>query len=158
MAGKSLALLTTALLTVLAAAQPRPDFSGTWRMDEARSGSPGHDSFVGPVQWVIKQTNESMVVEMREGEQTNTYTYTLYDTRPTDPIAAPSFRGYFEGDRLITEALINIQGKTVTMRQERTLSADGREMTVERLVEVEHGYTAAQNFSTVKDVFTRVAP
>ena len=54
---------------------------------------------------------------------------------------------------------MEIKGKTVTMRQARTLSADGREMIVERLIEVEHGYDikGGQNFSKVKDVFVRVA-
>jgi hypothetical protein len=156
--------LSTALLLVTSTAtqtQPtRPDFSGTWTMDEARSGSPGHAEFIGPVVWVIQQTAESMVVEIKAGDQRTTYTYTLHDTLPKEAPGVPSYRGFFEGNQLITESLLDIQGKTVTMRQVRTLENDGREMIVERVVEVEHGYTLkdAQNYSTVKDVFLKVAP
>jgi hypothetical protein len=156
--------LSTAVLLVTGTAtqtQPtRPDFSGTWTMDEARSGSPGHAEFIGPVVWVIQQTAESMVVEIKTGDQRTTYTYTLHDTLPKEVPGVPSYRGFFEGNQLITESLLDIQGKTVTMRQVRTLENDGREMIVERVVEVEHGYTLkdAQNYSTVKDVFVKVAP
>lgn len=152
-------LLVAVMVTATQTQTTRPDFSGTWTMDEARSGSPGHTSFVGPVVWVIQQTAESMVVEIKTGDEQTTYTYTLHDTPPKEAASVPSYRGYFEGNQLITESLLDIQGKTVTMRQVRTLENDGREMTVERVVEVEHGYTLkdAQNYSTVKDVFIKVA-
>jgi hypothetical protein len=41
-----------------------------------------------------------------------------------------------------------------------TLTNEGREMIVERVLKVEHGYTLkdAQNYSTVKDVFSRKVP
>jgi hypothetical protein len=150
-------LLVAATVTTTQTQTPRPDFSGTWTMDEARSGSPGHTEFIGPVVWIIQQTAESMVVEIKAGDQRSTYTYTLHDALPKEAAGVPSYRGYFEGNQLITESLLDIQGKTVTMRQVRTLENDGREMIVERVVEVEHGYTLkdAQNYSTVKDVFVK---
>jgi hypothetical protein len=48
----------------------------------------------------------------------------------------------------------------VTTRETLVLAGDGREFTVERVLEVEHGYTMkdAKNFNVVKDVFTRVTP
>ena len=146
------------LLVVADAAQTRANFSGTWRMDESRSGSPGYVDFVGPVVWVIKQDVDSMAVDIRTGEKSTTLVYALYDARPIEPLAEGSSRGHFEGGQLIVESLINIEGKTVTMRQVSSLTNDGREMIVERTVEVEHGYTlrGGQNFSTVKDVFVKV--
>jgi len=159
-------LLVACLISVTAVVQPaiaqtRPDFSGSWTMDEKRSGSPGVPPFVGPVVWVIKQSSQVMVVDMTRGDKTQTVTYTLLDKMPANkPAPDVSHRGYWDGDRLVTETIQNIQGQTVTTREVRSLSNDGREMMVERIVEVEHGYTfkGAQNFSSVKDIFIRRTP
>jgi hypothetical protein len=53
-----------------------------------------------------------------------------------------------------------ISGQTVSSRQALTMSPDGAEMTVERVVIVQHGYTlrGTRNYATVKDVFARAAP
>lgn len=152
----SACVVAVALLTS-AEAQTRPDFSGVWTMDEQRSGSPTVPPFVGPVVWTIQQSGPVMVVDMKRGDKTQTITYTLFDKPHATPAGAPSHRGYWEGDQLITETIQNIQGQTVTVREVRALQNGGREMTVERVVEVEHGYTlkGAQNYSSVKDIFTK---
>ena len=164
--------LSLALALVIAAPagvqQPR-DLSGTWTMDEARSGSPSHDTFVGPVVWRIQHSPAELVVERQHGGKAASFTYAVLpkapevkaDTTVTSPPDAKAMhRAYWDGDRLITETLQNIQGKTVTTREVLMLSADGRELQVERIVEVEHGYTmkGAQNFNAVKDVFKRATP
>lgn len=144
--------------------QARADFAGTWTMDEDRSGSASDVTFVSPVVWDIRQTSEEIVLERRRGTDVNRFTYTLLADRPvpgdraiaSPTVDAPGHRGYWDGDRLVLETHQTIQGKTVTAREALTLNSAG-EMVVERVVEVEHGYTmkGAQNFSSVKDVFTR---
>jgi hypothetical protein len=158
-------LLSAFLISVAAVvpvnAQSRPDFSGTWTMDEPRSGSPSAVPFVGPVVWVIKQSGQTMVVDITRGDKTQTLTYSLFDKAPVTKTASDGAnRGYWDGDRLVTETIQNISGQTVTMREVRALLDGGREMVVERVVEVEHGYTfkGAQNYSSVKDIFTRRTP
>jgi hypothetical protein len=157
-----LALAAVLATTLSATAQGRPDHSGTWTMDEARSESPTHEGFAGPVVWVITQTPQELAVEIKRGPKAVTLTYKLYDKQPTSPSTegVPSFRGYWDGDRLVTETAQNIQGQTVTTKETRTLQAGGRELVVERLIIVEHGYTlkGTQNYNTAKDVFTRVNP
>jgi hypothetical protein len=155
-------LLSAFLISVAAVlpadAQSRPDFSGTWAMDEPRSGSPAAAGFIRPVVWVINQSNQVMIIDITRGEKTQTLTYSLLDKAPPSKAASDgSNRGYWDGDRLVTETIQNISGQTVTMREVRALLEGGREMMVERVVEVEHGYTfkGAQNFSSVKDVFVR---
>lgn len=157
---RSLLALTLVAAAGIAAAQTppaRPDFSGTWKMDEPRSGSPGHTPFVSPVIWIVQQQAGSMLVEVKTGPSSTKYTYELQDGPSTSMGAPGSSRGYFDGAQLITESLVNIQGKTVTMRQTWTRPS-GDEMVVERIVEVEHGYAMrqAQNYSSVRDVFVRV--
>ncbi len=156
------AIAALATLAAAGTAQSPPDFSGTWTLDEARSESPTHEGFVGPVRWVIRQSAREMIVDITRGPRTMTLTYTLYDKPPTGIAAGgvPSYRGYWDGDRLVTETAQNIQGQTVTTREVRALALDGREMQVERIVQVEHGYTlkGAQNYNTAKDLFTKAAP
>jgi hypothetical protein len=157
------AVCTVAATLVFAstsAAPPRPDFSGTWTMDEARSVSPTFDSFVGPVVWTIRQTADQMTVDIKRGPKSFTLTYKLYDKVPTGPpTGAAAYRGYWEGDVLVTETAQEIQGQTVTTREMRRLQPGGSEMLVERLVKVEHGYTlrGAQSYNTAKDIFVRAA-
>ena len=67
--------------------QARPDFSGTWTMDEARSESPTHEGFAGPVTWVIRQSPEELIVEVKRGPKTATFTYRIYPKAPAGPPA-----------------------------------------------------------------------
>ena len=151
------AFLISAASVLSLDAQTRPDFSGTWAMDEKRSGSPAVPPFVGPVEWTIRQSPQVMVLDVKQGDKTQTLTYSLTDKAPTTKPTASAHRGYWDGDKLVTETILTISGQTVTSREVRTLSNDGHEMMVERVVEVEHGYTfkGAQNYSVVKDIFTR---
>jgi hypothetical protein len=155
------ALAVVVTLAVTAAAQPRPDFSGTWTMDEGLSESPTYEGFVGPVTWVIRQSPRQLIVEIRRGPKATTLTYTLYDKPPTGVASGgvPSYRGYWLGDRLVTETAQNIQGQTVTTKEIRMLQQENQ-MYVERIVQVEHGYTlkGTQNYGAAKDVFRRVVP
>jgi hypothetical protein len=154
----AVSLLSAALLTSISA-QTTPDFSGTWTMDEQQSGSPGHEGFQSPVVWVIRQTPTTLLVDMTRGERSTTVTYPLLqgNVRARQGAEPPTNRAYWDGERLVTETAHNISGQTVTVREVRTLVNEGREMVVERVVEVEHGYTmrGAQNFSIVRDVFRR---
>jgi dTDP-4-dehydrorhamnose 3,5-epimerase-like enzyme len=61
---------------------------------------------------------------------------------------------------LITDAVMDVRGQSVTVQQTRRLSSDGNEMTVESVVNVQHGYTqtGAKTYSSSRDVFVRVKP
>jgi hypothetical protein len=154
------ALLFSAALAIPASAQTRPDFSGTWTMDEKRSGSPAVGATDIPIVHVMQQSPDNLTVEMRRGDKAVHFAYPLMvdsKARPVKTAVSSSNRAYWDGDRLVTETVQNISGQTVTTRETRSLTSDGREMVVERVVEVEHGYTMkdAQNYSVVKDVFVR---
>jgi hypothetical protein len=153
------AVCTIVLLAPAASAQTKPDFSGTWTLDEARSSSPTYPEYIGPVVWVITQTDAEMAVDIRRGPKTFTLHFKMVAKPLAEPGEIPSYRAYWEGDRLVTETTQNIQGQAVMTREARTLLADGREMLVERLVQVQHGYTfrGAQSYSTAKDTFVRTS-
>lgn len=160
----ALSLLISALGLSAGLAQTQPDLSGTWTMDEQRSGSPTQEGFAGPVVWTIRQASEGFVLTRKRGDKAQEFTYAWQGIAgKADPtVVSPSGeqRAAWDGNRLVIQTLQNIQGKTVTTRETLSLASDGRELTVERVLEVEHGYTMkdAKNFNVVKDVFTRTAP
>jgi hypothetical protein len=154
------ALLTATLFLPSATrAQTSNDFSGTWTMDPARSESAQQGEVVKPTTVVISQTPTELRVETTRGERHESVLYPL--VKAARPAAGPAAAGqpaaYWEGDRLVTETQRPVNGMTVTVKEARTLGPTGREMTVETIVIVQHGYSmpGAKNYGTSKDVFTR---
>ena len=143
-------------------AQSKPDFSGTWIMDEARSVSPHYPGFVGPVTLVIIQTPNNVTVETKRGGKSDLVGYQIVESEhtPAGTTAAttvgPPFKAYWEGLSLISEVVRDVP-VTVRSKEVRTLDEGGQEMTVETTIIVEHGYTeaGAQTHSTGKDVFKK---
>lgn len=156
------AVVTLLLLIPALRAQTRPDFTGSWKLDETRSASAAQADFTGPVTWSITQTPGQMKVEIQRPSRAYTLTYTIEETRPRaeGAGATPGYRGYWEGNALVTETTQTIQGQTVTTKEVRTLDTSGREMIVERTVNVHHGYTGrgAQSYNTARDTFVKVSP
>ena len=152
-------VLTVALLGPTdTTAQVRPDVAGTWTMDEARSVSATQDAFVGPVVWTIAYTDKAVTVALQRGPKAYTLAFTLLATPPASPPdVVPSSRAYWQGDRLVTELAQNIRGQTVITREEWSLQPGGRELIVERLVTVEHGYSVrgGRTYNTAKDTFIK---
>ena len=151
-------VLAVVLAATASAAQPPADFTGTWTMDEARSVSATQDSFVGPVVWTITQGDREVIVDLKRGPKSYVLKFPLLRSVPTGPPdALPSSRAFWSQDRLVTEMAQNIQGQAVITREEWSLQPGGREFVVERLVKVEHGYSArgARSYNTAKDTFVK---
>jgi hypothetical protein len=155
-------LLAGVVVTCPARAQSKPDFSGTWTMDEARSESSHYPDFVGPVIVVITQTPTELTVETKRGGTTSSLVYRIVDApraqtaTPADAKVGPPFNSYWNGSSLVSETVQNVP-YTVRNKEVRTLSDDGREMTVETTMIVEHGYTLSgtQNYGTGMDHYRK---
>lgn len=163
MASLLLVACVSAVVTQASPVQGRPDFSGTWIMDQARSESPSQSAdMAGPVTLVITQTDKTVIVETKRGSLASRASY-VFSATPVQPGAgdgAPVGRASFDGRTLVLEGTRVIRGQTVSTREARTLSADGAEMTVDTLVLVQHGYEfrGAKNYGSAKDVFRRSVP
>ena len=151
------------LLVVSAASldsQTHPQFSGTWRLDPARSESAAEDT-PGQLTVQITQTEQDVTFVTSKGAQQNRTVHKFVAT-PTAPFAidGSAARAYWSGASLVTEGTRLIQGQTVASRETRTLSADGAEMIVDVVVIVEHGYQTrgGRNYGMGRDVYTRLAP
>jgi hypothetical protein len=153
--------LVLAATGLLVQAPAQPDLSGTWKMVAARSGSPGQVPPVTEMTLTIAQTGNAVRVESVSGSDkpiVGNYVIGPPPKQPTEPLGADQQQAYWDGNRLILERGGAISGQTVSMKQSLSLDPEGKELILERLVIVQHGYTlkGTKNYATVKDVFTRV--
>jgi hypothetical protein len=152
-----IAVAISTVLAVGAAAQPRPDFSGEWHLDNARSDAAAYSDAPGPVAAAITQTASEIRITTTTSRGTTTATYAFATP------AGPQLRGVpvarWQGEALLTEAIRDIRGQSVTVQQTRRLAHDGREMIVESVVNVQHGYSAvgAKTYGAARDVFVKVS-
>lgn len=146
---------------LLPQASSQPDLNGTWKMDAARSGSPEQTPPVNEMTVTIRQTPGTVELEWTSGADkpiVTTYEIGPAPKQPADPLGANAKRAYWDGQRLILDRGGSINGQTVSMKQSLTFDPGSKELIVERLVIVQHGYTlrGTKNYATVKDIFTRV--
>lgn len=140
--------------------QGPPDFTGTWTMDLERSESPHQGAAFEVPTLVITQSAAGVAVETRRRSGTSTARYAMSTAKAAEPGPAVPGRAYWDGAVLVTEGTRLVNGQTVSVRERRTLDPSGREMTLETLVVVQHGYTirGAQNFGKATDVYRRATP
>ena len=154
----ALGLLVALTLVVSVRTQTTPDFSGVWRLDPSRSDASAYADTPGPVTVTIKHSPTEIVINTTtsRGASDTTYKFVTADAGPV--ATAPNAR--WQGDAVVTNAIRDIRGQSVTVQQTRRLSADGKEMIVESIVNVQHGYSAvgAKIYGMSKDVFVRVQP
>jgi hypothetical protein len=136
-------------------AQSRPDFSGTWTMDLARSQAAVQNEPSGPVTLVIAQTGNELRVETTRANKTTAVVYTLDGA--DNKIPTGTARTHWDGETLVTETVRDVNGATVTTKETRTLASGGAEMHVETTLVVQHGYSlkGTPNYGAGKDVYTR---
>lgn len=161
-AGATLSLF----LAVSVDAQYRPDFSGTWVLDPARSES----SLVADGQRIVPVSITMQIVQGESHVEIDTVRngvresrrYAVQPMEPPRPVGTSGSAGTvmnWERDSLVTITPHQINGMAVTTTERRTLSADGRHMTVVTTLEVQHGYQGdGRNASPpARDVYVRQA-
>ncbi|HXB72215.1 MAG TPA: hypothetical protein VNY05_28515 [Candidatus Acidoferrales bacterium] len=168
-----LALFTMVLGFPFAAhTQGGSNFSGTWKMDPARSESAHQAVPIGPVTLVINQTALELRIETRRTEtgrsdggesavQSQILTYRLDGTESTmaaETGAPVKTRAHWNGNKLVTETERNVQGSSVTTMYIHSLDPKGKELTVDKTLLVQHGYQfeGSKSYGTGRDVFVKV--
>ena len=128
-----------ALGVVGLSAQSHPDFSGTWNMDPARSEAAAQGTPTGPVTVAIRQTPAEIRIDTTRSGRTESVRYLPAAVKAAGgEELLGSFR--WDGPRLITRLVTDINKQAITIEEVRTLNPAGREMTVEVMLVVEHGY------------------
>ena len=139
-----------------AVAQTRPDFSGTWRLDPSRSESALQGESIGPVTVHVTQTANEIVIETVTPRSRSVESYSLSGRE--SQLANGAGRARWFGELLVVDTVRDVRGVSVTTQQTRRVTADGSEMHVDNILEVQHGYTLAKtrNYGAGRDVYVRV--
>lgn len=145
------ALAATAVATALA--QP-PDFSGSWQLDRDASVLPqrpegggrgigrlfgrGEQAVRGPAETlVVTQTSDTLFVEQRREDGSQTLRYRLDGSSSVNPMPRGELTttSRWDGATIVTEGTQDIprllRDISIPLTERRSLSADGRTMTVE---------------------------
>ena len=149
--------VATSTVVVLSAAQTQPDFSGVWQLDNARSDAAAYSDAPGPVRASITQSATLIQIDTTTSRGTTSVTYPFATADTPQPPGTPVAR--WRGEALLTEAIRDVRGQSVTVQQTRRLASEGREMIVESVINVQHGYSAlgAKTYGASRDVFVRAA-
>jgi hypothetical protein len=151
-----------------AAGERHGNFAGTWKMDAARSESAHQDVPIGPSILIVRLTDTGLSMETirDEGGKPAAFHETLNfkldgseTTSLGDGGVTVTGKARWDGPKLVIETVRNIRDSTVTTLFVYTLSANGRDLTIDKTLTVQHGYQGL-NASTTghgKDVFVRVA-
>ena len=134
-------LLGTALTAITLAAQGQgPDFSGTWRLREAKSkvtataGITGLISAGAPKTLHITQpANGTLVIESQVNEaHVRIYKPGRETTTPAGQGGTVTMTSKWEGKSLVSEGALKApNGDTTTIREMASLSADGKVLTMD---------------------------
>jgi len=124
-------------------------------MDQSRSESAVQSEPIGPITLVIAQTPSEVRIETTRAQGSSIVTYKLDGSEMKIP--GGTAKTHWDGSMLVTEAVRDIQGQTVTTKETRRLNPDGNEMLVETMLVVQHGYSlrGTPNYGTGKDIFVR---
>ena len=144
-------LTTAALLATMVAGPalaqakpPCPDFSGAWKMNVEKSdpmgggpGGGGGGAGMADAITTITQTATELTVTTKFGDQTRTLTYKLDGSESVNPGmrgGESKSKAHWDGNSLVIETTQNVTGPNgdmqITTKETRTLSADGKQMTV----------------------------
>jgi len=120
-----------------------PNFSGTWRLDTDRSdlGNKGAAPKAPMKEVIIKihHTGEQMTVERATGELA-TYRFDGSECVNTLPNGGQSrTKLTWAGDKLLGATVSNVGGAEIKMEDDRSLSGDGKEMTVHLTIHMPNG-------------------
>jgi hypothetical protein len=131
-----------AVLLALALASPiafgATDFSGTWTLDPARSdlgaGAAAAKAPMQKVTLVIKQAGNTLAVERKAGERTETATYKLDGSTSVNKApggADIKSNTTWVGNTLATKSSMAMEGMTAQMSDVRSLADGGKTMVIE---------------------------
>lgn len=129
-----LGVCLTALSAGAGFAQSKPDFSGTWKLNLAKSDFgplPAPTSRVDVIQHADPSLKDSVSADTAQGKQEYTATYTTDGKEVTNKLGPYEVKSVltWEGSSLVVTSKANFNDNDVTIKSVWSLSPDGKTMT-----------------------------
>jgi len=123
------------LLSPTSFAQQKPDFSGTWKMNVAKSdfgALPGPDSRTDVITHKDPSLTDEVTAEGAQGKQQSTIKYTTDGKEVTNQMGPREVKSTlkWEGNNLIVTSKFLYNDNEVNARSSWSLSADGKTLTI----------------------------
>lgn len=135
---KRSSVLAAVLSALLVLAQSKPNFSGTWKQDNAQSSFGGLPAPISVTDIITHQDPTIHLTQTVVGPQGDSIT-SEYDYSTDGREQPGKSRNYterntvkWEGNSLVFESKRDYGGREITIRERWTLSADGKSFTKER--------------------------
>ncbi len=134
---RGLAVLGAMLLLCAAAAQAKPDFTGEWKLNPAKSDfgmMPAPTSAVATVTHSEPSLKVTMKTTSERGEFTSENTYTTDGKECINKGRMGELKSIlkWDGDTLVIESKADFGGNAVTITDKWTLSDNGKTLTISR--------------------------
>jgi hypothetical protein len=136
--GLALALLAAIVFPFPVAGQAKPDFSGTWTLDAARSETPpgrGGRGGLSPV--VIKQAAGEITIGMQTYKLDGSES--VNQARGRGGMQEVRSRARWDGTSLVIESTRDFGGMSIARKDVWTLGAAGKELTVQTTASTPQG-------------------
>jgi hypothetical protein len=150
--GRIRAVFATALLTLClsATAAPKPDFTGAWRLNLEKSD---FGPLPAPQAGGSKIEHRDPILKVRvtrtgdNGESSSDLKLTTDGKESVDTVdgLAVKSTAHWDGEALVIESRLSVDGNQVTITQRWTLSRDGKVLTMVRKIASPDG-DASQSF------------
>jgi ABC-type transport system substrate-binding protein len=136
---RTIALLGGILALAGCSEAPRPNLTGVWKMNSARSRM--GDGYSTPAVWVDtiehKEPELKLKAERKEPDSVNTATYTTDGSETCNVVNGNMVcsKARWDGIYLRIDSTSNYDGVDITLRDRWSLSPDGRTLTIQRRFE-----------------------
>jgi hypothetical protein len=144
------ALLFVVLATQLIAAEPKPNFSGTWKLNIGKSDfgqSPAPKSVVSKIEHKDPEIKVHSETAGSQGTYSTEYKWITDGRENVNTIRGNEVHAnvVWNGKALISNAKMTVNNITVSIIDQWTLSADGQNLTMTRTITGPQG-TAEQKY------------
>ncbi|MFN7997873.1 MAG: hypothetical protein U0Q18_29910 [Bryobacteraceae bacterium] len=131
-------LISLMLLTVgLGSIQAKSNFTGTWKMDPAKSdlkSGPAPEARLDRITYEEPNLKDTITQSMRGRESTYDMNYSTDGTATTNLVRGNQMKSVarWEGEELVVDTKGSVAGRGVTFKDRWSISADGKTLTLQR--------------------------
>jgi hypothetical protein len=127
-------IMFVAALAIVAAAQNKTNFSGTWKLNTSKSDFgmiPGPDSRTDVIDHKDPSVKVSVTAEGAQGKQQYTVNYTTDGKEAVNSLPGREMKSTlsWQGKSLVVDTKLKIRDNDVTIKSTWTLSDDGKTLT-----------------------------